>query len=182
MAPRADASGARRPRGVRLALAWAVLVSVAACQSSRIEGGELRSDKGYRVTLPGPAWRPDPGRRERDPDLTLTREAPRAGMLADATCDTRETERPLRLLARQLTFGLTHRSSETPEPITIGGREGLRSVTRGERDGAQVQVEAVVLKDARCVYDFLYVAPVDEFEAGRPDFRAFVESFRDDPR
>ena len=39
-----------------------------------------------------------------------------------------------------------------------------------------------MLKDARCVYDFLYVAPVDGFEAGRPAFRAFVESFRNDPR
>ena len=38
-------------------------------------------------------------------------------------------------------------------------------------------VEAVVLKDARCVYDFVYVAPVDAFEAGRGDFQAFVESF-----
>jgi hypothetical protein len=167
---------------VGLALAWATLASLAGCQSSRIEGGEFRSDKGYSVTLPGPEWRPDPGRRGREADLTLTRETPRAGMLADATCDTRETERPLRVLSRQLVFGLTHRSAEPPELVTIGGREGLRSVTRGERDGTQVQVEAVVLKDARCVYDFLYVAPVDVFEAGRPDFRTFVESFRNDPR
>jgi hypothetical protein len=166
---------------VGLALAWAALVGVVGCQSSRIEGGEFRSDKGYRVTLPGPAWRPDPGRRG-EADLTLTRETPRAGMLADATCETRGTDRPLRVLSRQLVFGLTHRSVQPPEPVTIAGRDGLRSVTRGERDGTEVQVEAVVLKDARCVYDFLYVAPVDVFEAARPDFRAFVESFRNDPR
>ena len=27
-----------------------------------------------------------------------------------------------------------------------------------------------------CVYDFLYVAPVEGFEAGRADFQGFVES------
>ena len=29
----------------------------------------------------------------------------------------------------------------------------------------------------RCVYDLLYVAPVANFDTGRGDFRAFVESF-----
>jgi hypothetical protein len=40
-----------------------------------------------------------------------------------------------------------------------------------------VAVEAVVLKDKRCVYDFVYVAPAGAFESGREDFHAFVESF-----
>jgi hypothetical protein len=50
-------------------------------------------------------------------------------------------------------------------------------VVRGSLDGAQVGVEAVVIKGDRCVYDLLYVAPVAAFETGRGDFRAFVESF-----
>ena len=68
---------------------------------------------------------------------------------------------------------------ETVEAVEseVGGRPAERTVVRGKADGAEVAVEAVVLKGKRCVYDFVYVAPADAFEAGRGDFRAFVESF-----
>ena len=46
----------------------------------------------------------------------------------------------------------------------------------------QPEVEAVVLKDERCIHDFVYVAPVESFEAGRADFQTFVESFTRDGR
>ena len=55
-------------------------------------------------------------------------------------------------------------------------------MVRGTVDGTEVTVEAVVVKSARCVHDFLYVAPAAAFEAGRRDFRAFVESFEGEPR
>ncbi len=63
---------------------------------------------------------------------------------------------------------------------TVGGRPAAHRVIRGRRDGADVTVEAVVLKGERCVHDFLYVAPPGEFENGRQDFRLFVESFAGD--
>jgi hypothetical protein len=50
-------------------------------------------------------------------------------------------------------------------------------VVRGSLDGTAVGVEAVVVKGERCVYDLLYVAPAANFDTGRGDFRAFVESF-----
>jgi hypothetical protein len=43
-------------------------------------------------------------------------------------------------------------------------------------------VEAVSIKDGRCVYDFLYVAPPAAFPAGQPAFRALVQSFAVEPR
>ncbi len=77
---------------------------------------------------------------------------------------------------RYLVFGLTQRSEVRTEPVTVRGRSGARSTLRGQLDGAEVAVDAVSLKDGSCVYDFLYVAPLDGFEAGRADFQAFVES------
>jgi hypothetical protein len=47
---------------------------------------------------------------------------------------------------------------------------------RGKLDGVEVGVEAFVVHGPRCVYDFLYVAPVDEFAATRDAFHRFVES------
>ena len=103
-------------------------------------------------------------------------------MLVDATCDARAAGRPLRVLVRYLSFGLTHRSVVEEEPVTVAAREGLRQVIRGERDGTDVEVEAVSIKDSRCVYDFLYVAPPPAFAAGQAAFRAFVQSLAVEPR
>ena len=147
---------------------------LAGCAGGSIERGVFHSDKGYRVTLPAGGWQVD---REPRADLALKRGGPEGGMLVDATCDARSVERPLRLLSRYLVFGLVHRSVVEEAPVEIAGREGLRQVVRGQREGTDVEVEAVVLKDRRCVYDFLYVAPAPAFAEGRPAFRAFVESF-----
>ena len=149
------------------------LALLAGCATGSIDRGVFHSAKGYRVTLPGEGWQVE---REPRADLALKRAAPEGGMLVDATCDARTVDRPLRLLSRYLLFGLAHRSVVEEGPVTIAAREGLRQVVRGQREAADVEVEAVVVKDGRCVYDFLYVAPPAAFAEGRPAFRAFVES------
>jgi hypothetical protein len=50
-------------------------------------------------------------------------------------------------------------------------------VVRGLAEGIDVTVEAVVVRAEPCVHDFLYVAPTEAFEAGRPAFRTLLESF-----
>ena len=79
-------------------------------------------------------------------------------------------------LVPYLTFGPRHREDVRTEPVTVGGHTGARSVLRGTLDGAEVAVDAVSVKGEGCVYDLLYVAPVDAFEAGRGEFQAFLDS------
>jgi hypothetical protein len=146
---------------------------LAACSANGIEGGVYHSPKGYAVTLPDHGWQVQSGGAA---DLELKREAPPGGMLADATCDGREPGRPLSILARHLTFGLTDRTTIESDARTVGGRPAAHQVLRGSTDGAEVLVEAVVVEGERCIHDFLYVAPVAAFDAGRPDFAALVES------
>ena len=155
-------------------VALLIVVLVAGCSSSRIEHGVFYSPKGYRVSLPGDGWVVKPGGAA---ELELQRKNPEGGMLADATCDGKTAGRPLAVLTRHLTFGLGHRETVESVRSEAGGRQAERTVVRGTVDGAEVMVEAVVLKDERCVYDFVYVAPAGAFEAGRADFRAFVGSF-----
>jgi len=152
---------------------------LAGCGASRIGQGTFYSDKGYRVTLPADGWRVEPGG---DADLALRRDTPPGGMLADATCAGKPLEYPLPILVRHLTFGLTKRVTTERTTEILGGQPAEHTVVRGTVDGMDVAVEAVVVKSARCVHDFLYVAPAAAFEAGRPDFRAFVESFAGAPR
>lgn len=157
----------------RSAAPFALLLAAAGCTADRIERGVFHSQKGYAVSVPAAGWQVT---RDSEADLELKRAAPPGGMLAAATCDGRIARREPERLVRHLTFGLKHRADVRTEPLNVGGRAGARSTLRGTLDGAEVAVEAVSLKDERCVYDFLYVAPVEAFESGRPDFQAFVES------
>ena len=147
---------------------------LAGCSASRIEHGVFYSPKGYQVSFPRQGWAVRPGGAA---ELELQRQDPAGGMLADATCDDRTAARPLTVLTRHLTFGLKNRVLEDGGTLTLAGRPAQRAVVRGRLDGTPVGVEAVVVKGQRCVYDLLYVAPAAAFEAGRGDFRAFVESF-----
>ena len=167
-----------RPLAAALALGMAA-VAQAACSTTatRFEGDTFRSAKGYSVKLPGGGWRVQSSERA---DLELRRDDPPGGMLADATCEGRELDRPLPVLARHVTFGLAERTTVESDTRPRAGRPAAHSVVRGNADGAEVQVEAVVVKGARCIHDFLYVAPAAQFEAGRRDFQAFVESFSEE--
>ena len=168
--------------GARLALVTGALglgLVLAGCSASRIEHGTFYSDKGYRVDLPADGWRVEAGG---DADLALRRDAPPGGMLADATCAGTLLEYPLPTLARHLTFGLTKRVTTERTTEIVAGQPAEHTVVRGTVDGTEVAVETVVVRGARCVHDFLYVAPAAAFEAGRRDFRAFVDSFAGAPR
>jgi hypothetical protein len=156
-----------------------VALLATACATGRVEDGVFYSVKGYQVRLPAAGWRAEAGGRA---DLELRREAPPGGMLVDASCEGRDLQRAPRHLVRHLTFGLARRETLEDGRLTVGGREGARRVLRGVADGVEVGVEAVVLRGARCVYDFLYVAPVGHFEAGRADFKALVESLAGEDR
>jgi len=167
--------------GQRLARGLLTLLLLGGCATAtgRIENGMFYSAKGYRVTLPPTGWRVDAGQRA---DLALRGEARPGGMVVDATCGGREAARPLDVLARHLTFGLTRREVLENGTSTVGGREAAHSVVRGLAEGQTVTVEALVVRAEPCVHDFLYVAPSEAFDGGRPAFRALVESFGLEPR
>lgn len=167
--------------GHALARALLALVLLAGCATAtgRIENGMFHSTKGYRVTLPTSGWQVDAGQRA---DLALRADARAGGIVVDATCSGRESTRPLDVLARHLTFGLTRRDVLENGTSTVGGRVAAHSVVRGLAEGRPVTVEALVMRAEACVHDFLYVAPSDAFDGGRPAFRALVESFALEPR
>lgn len=151
-----------------------LLLSGVGCSAGRIEGGVFYSAKGYRVDLPGPAWQVVPGSAA---DLELRRAEPKGGILINATCEGNPPSRSLPVLSRHLTFGLEEREVLDRSEVALGGRAALNSLLRGRVDGVPVKIEAYVMKDERCVYDFLYVAPPEGFAAGAGEFRAFVRSF-----
>jgi hypothetical protein len=162
-----------------LALALGAVIAFSGCAGRRIENGVYHSDKGYRLTLPGPDWSVAADSKA---DLELRHQDGLAAMLANAECDDRAKSRSAGLLLGQLLIGLLDRATIEQNEVPLNGQQALHRVLDGRvaADGAPTRIEAYVLKDQGCVYDFAYAAPPASFEAWRADFRRFVESFAKD--
>jgi hypothetical protein len=159
-----------------LALALGAVIAFTGCAGRRIENGVYYSTKGYRLTLPGADWSVA---AESKADLELRHQDGMAAMLANAECDDRARSRSAGLLLGQLLIGLHDRATIEQDEVSVNGRRALHRVLDGRvaADGAPTRIEAYVLKEEGCVYDFAYAAPPSSFDAWRADFRRFVESF-----
>jgi hypothetical protein len=171
-----------RARAGRAALVTtvALVTTFAGCAGHRLDNGVYRSEHGYRVTVPGPGWTVVARSLA---DLELRRADDRAGMVAAATCRGAAARRRTSDLSRHLLLGLRDRETLEEEEASLAGRWGVHAVVEGRmRDGTErVRIESYTVKDDRCVYDFLYVAPPASFDSTRADFARFVESFAPEP-
>jgi hypothetical protein len=164
-------------RRAPLALVLGAVVALAGCGAGRrIDDGVFHSEKGYRVSVPGAGWLVAEKSRA---DLELRRDDGAAAMLANAQCDERAPTRSAELLLGQLLIGIRDRVTIEQEEVSVNGQRAVRRVLDGRLDGAAgpTRIEAYVMKDARCVYDFVYAAEPASFDAWRDAFRRFVESF-----
>lgn len=158
------------------ALAAATLV-LGGCAGKRVERGVFHGPSGYRVTLPADgAWRIVDDSRA---DLELRHRTASAGMLVNGACDPGLARRAPEVLERHLLMGLRERRELERDEAPVNGRMASHRLLEGRmRDSDErVWVESYVLRGARCVYDLLFVAEPAAFDAGRADFRRFVESF-----
>jgi hypothetical protein len=162
--------------GAPLALVLAAVLALIGCAGRRIENGVYHSPKGYRLSLPGPEWSVA---EESKADLELRHQDGMAAMLVNAECDDRAKARSAGQLLGQLLIGVHDRATIEQNEVSVNGRQALHRVLDGRvaAEGAPTRIEAYVLKDGACVYDFAYVAPPASFDAWRADFRRFVESF-----
>jgi hypothetical protein len=170
-----------RAGGAAIILLAAVVVAACATGSrSRIEGGVFRAPSGYRVTLPGAEWdvMTDEERGGRT-DLQLRHRDGRAAMLAHGACETAAARRSFDILTRHVLVGLRDRTVVEDGAAQVNGRTAAHTVVdaRGRQTEERVRVESYVVKDDRCVYDLLFVAAPEVFDARRPAFQAFVNSF-----
>ncbi len=143
------------------------------CAHRGLEDGVFHGD-GYRVVLPA-GWRVIPDGRAA---LSLAHGERPSAMLINPTCKGRELSRSPEVLLRHLLFGLRGPRLTERSGTTVGGFPADRAVFEGSTDAGPVRGEAIVVRGPDCVYDFLYVAPPDAFDAGLDDFRSFVDSLR----
>jgi hypothetical protein len=165
-------AAARRPA----ALAAALALALGACAGHRIVDGVYQAPSGYRVALPGAAWEVEADTRA---DLELRNRTAPAGMLANAVCDPAVIRRGWDVLAQHLLIGMRERHVVEAGEAPVNGRVASHRLLEGRmrQSDERVRIESFTLKGERCVYDLLYVAAPDAFDAWRGDFQRFVESF-----
>ena len=156
----------------------AVALGLVACAgpAARMEHGVFRVPERFRVTVPGPGWDVTAGSRA---DLELRHAATRAGILANVDCGPGRAQPDLAALTRRLFVGLRSREVLENGVTAVAGVPAAHAVMEAQvaGDEERMRVEAFVMKDERCVYDLVYVAPTGAFADRRPDFQRFVESF-----
>jgi len=166
--------GAAIRRAVALA---AATLALGACAGKRIEHGVFHAPSGYRVALPPDGqWRIVDGSRA---DLELRHRTASAGMLVNGSCDPAIARRTPDVLDRHLLMGLRHRVELEHGEVPVDGRVASHRLLEGRmrQSEERVRVESYTLRSERCVWDLLFVAEPETFEAARGDFRRFVESF-----
>jgi hypothetical protein len=155
----------------------AVVVLAAACaHGDSFEGGVLR--KGDLIVHVGPL---PPNWRRVDvegADLAFRDDAREGSTLFSVRCGRRDDDAPLRVLTQHLIMGTTDREFDAEETIPFDGREAMHSRLRAKLDGVPMQYEIYVMKKDGCVYDIVYVASLDHFAEGAPDFDRFVHGVR----
>jgi len=161
----------------RAAALAAATLALGACAGKRIVQGVFHAPSGYRIALPPDgAWRIVDDSRA---DLELRHRWAPAGMLVNGVCDPAVAQRGAGILARHLLLGMRERVEIERGDVPVNGRVASHRLLEGRMRQSEdrVRVESYTLKDERCVYDLLFVAAPEAFEAERGDFRRFVESF-----
>lgn len=158
----------------------AVVLSGCASAGPRVENGVFRVPERFRVTVPGPEWEVATASGA---ELELRHRAAGAGIFTNVECGDGAARPDVTVLARRLFVGLRDREVLENGTATVGGTPAVRAVMEAHVSGTndRVRLEAYVMKDARCVYDLVYVAPAATFPERRPDFQRFLDSFAREP-
>ena len=159
--------------GARLAL-----VLFAGCATSSFAGNVYRdSQTAFRVGEIPTTWhRFDLS----GADLTFRDDAG-GTILVNGLCEGVK-DVSLDVLTNQALFGMERKQVLSRDPITLDGRDALRTRLRGTMDGVAVELELVVMKKDNCTYDFQLVASPEAFPSIEPGFQRFVAGFRQLPR
>lgn len=153
-------------------LAGLVLI---ACGGPTLEGSVYRGDElSFRVGPRPPAWR---GIEVDGALLSFRDDAAAATIAVNGRCGVDGDDVPLRALTQHLFLNFTDRELSSQEEQTLDGRDALRSELLAELDGVPRRFVVYVLKKDGCVYDFVWIGPIENSERAIGEFERFVLGF-----
>jgi hypothetical protein len=150
-------------------------LSLASCASKDAYDGRVyHAGRGSFKTGPIPAsWQ-----RESVPGAMLAFRDRDGGMVnVYSRCGQDGDDVPLGALTNHLLIGFTDRDVKSQKVIPLDGREAMHTIVHGKLDGVPVALSIYVMKKDGCVYDLVWVAPPERFDAGLDGFDGFVQGF-----
>jgi len=157
-----------------LALAICAAAASTACSGPSLDGVWRVGDATFH---PGPV--PKEWRRVDAPGsaVAFRDDASDASVLVGARCNVASDDAPLLALTNHLLMGTTERDVASQETVPFDGREAMHTVVRAKLDGVLMAYDVWVTKKDGCVFDFVYLANPQRFDAGREAFERFVAGF-----
>jgi hypothetical protein len=150
-------------------------VVTTACASSGFDGHVYRNgDLRFRVGQVPASWRSI----DADDALLAFRDDPANATVAlNGRCGVDGDDVPLASLTQHLFLEFTDRDLGTQKPLTLDGREALRTEITASLDGVKKHYVVYVLKKNGCVYDFMYIAAAGSNAEAAATFDGFVQGF-----
>jgi len=138
------------------------------------DGRVYHAGRGSFKTGPIPAdWK-----RESVPNTMLAFRDRDGGMVnVYSRCGQDGDDVPLGALTNHLLIGFTEREVKSQTVGPLDGREAMHTIVHAKLDGVPMALSIYVMKKDGCVYDLVWVAPPDRFDAGLEGFDAFVAGF-----
>jgi hypothetical protein len=101
-----------------------------------------------------------------------------ATIAVNGRCGKDAPDVPLVSLTQHLFLQFTEREILTQEVMPFDQREAMHTVMLAKLDGVPKKFDVWVLKKDGCVYDLLFIASPERFEAGIELFRRFAQGFK----
>ena len=158
-----------------LGLFIGVGLATVACAGSSFDGrvyheGEMR----FRVGPIPSSWR---SIEVDDARLAFRDDHAAATVALNGRCKVDGDDVPLESLTQHLFLEFTDRTQVSQAPLSLDGREALRTEINAALDGVKKQYVVYVLKKDSCVYDFMYIADASADASSRGEFERFVQGF-----
>ncbi len=134
----------------------------------------IKKDLSYKVGYLGPAWKEF---KTGSKSASFHNDAFGATISTDAFCGGSFEDLPLKTLDGQLFAGMGKRVVSKSDEIVLDGRGALRTVSDASVDGVRLKFDAVTLKKDNCIFDFIYMAPPENYSSGVKDFETFFNNF-----
>jgi hypothetical protein len=149
--------------------------AAAACASSGFDGQVYRGGNlHFRVGRIPSSWRAI----DADDALVAFRDDPANATVAiNGRCGVDGDDVPLASLTQHLFLEFTDRDLGTQKPLSLAGREALRTEISASLDGVKKRYVVYVLKKDGCVYDFMYIAAGSNDPGALAAFDGFVQGF-----
>jgi len=164
-----------RSRLARFRPALAGCLLALSCASQRFDGHVYQNGELHFQVGPIPA-----GWRSIDADYALLayrNDQSSSTIALNARCGVDGDDVPLSSLTQHLFLEFTARSQVSQAPVSLAGREALRTELTASLDGVSKRYLVYVLKKDGCVYDFMHIAASDARSADQADFEHFVQGF-----